>query len=75
MVRAAARNKVMIYSYRERLARPSLVPWNPDLFTLGAAQARTSRCVGGEAAPPWFSSPRSTYDPVCLPRRPCDART
>ena len=35
-----------------------------SLFTVGAAHARTSR-----------RSPRSTYDPVCLPRRPCDART
>jgi hypothetical protein len=41
-----------------------LVPWNPSLFTLRAAQARTS-----------LRSPRSTYDPVSLPRRPCDART
>ena len=36
----------------------------PNLFTVRAAQARTSR-----------RSPRSTYDPVSLPRRPCDPRT
>ena len=42
----------------------TLVPWNLSLFTLRAAQARTSR-----------RSPRSTYDPVSLPRRSCDART
>jgi hypothetical protein len=42
----------------------SLVPWKGNLLTLRAAQARTSR-----------RSPRSTYDPVSLPRRPCYART
>src|SRR4029453_16927532 len=36
------------------------VPWNLSLFTLRAAQARPS-----------LRSPRSTYDPVSLPRRPC----
>ena len=41
-----------------------LVPWKGNLLTLRAAHARTSR-----------RSPRSTYDPVSLPRRPCDART
>jgi hypothetical protein len=41
-----------------------LVPCLLSLFTVRAAQARTSR-----------RSPRSTYDPVSLPRRPCDART
>jgi hypothetical protein len=35
-----------------------------SLITVRAAQARTSR-----------RSPRSAYDPVYLPRRPCDART
>jgi hypothetical protein len=42
----------------------ALVPWKENLLTLRAAHARTSR-----------RSPRSTYDPVSLPRRPCDART
>jgi hypothetical protein len=42
----------------------SLVPWKGNLLTLRAAQARTSR-----------RSPQSGYDPVSLPRRPCDART
>ena len=37
-----------------------LVSRSPSLFTVRAAQARTSR-----------RSPRSTYDPVSLPRRPC----
>jgi hypothetical protein len=41
-----------------------LVSRSLSLFTVRAAQARTSR-----------RSPRSTYDPVSLPRRPCDART
>jgi hypothetical protein len=40
------------------------VPWKGNLLTLRAAQARTSR-----------RSPQSGYDPVSLPRRPCDART
>jgi hypothetical protein len=40
------------------------VPCLLSLFTVRAAQARTSR-----------RSPQSTYDPVSLPRRPCDART
>jgi hypothetical protein len=41
-----------------------LVPWKGNLLTLRAAQARTSR-----------RSPQSGYDPVSLPRQPCDART
>jgi AbiEi antitoxin C-terminal domain len=41
-----------------------LVPWKGNLLALRGAQARTSR-----------RSPRSGYDPVSLPRRPCDART
>ncbi len=41
-----------------------LVSRSLSLFAVDVAQARTSR-----------RSPRSTYDPVSLPRRPCDART
>jgi hypothetical protein len=41
-----------------------LAPWKGNLLTLRTAQARTSR-----------RSPQSGYDPVSLPRRPCDART
>jgi 3-methyladenine DNA glycosylase AlkC len=55
------------YSIRvflERYPQRTQVPWKGNLLTLRAAQARTSR-----------RSPRSTYDPVSLPRRPCDART
>jgi nucleoside-diphosphate-sugar epimerase len=37
---------------------------SPKYFTVRAAQAHTSR-----------RSPQSAYDPVSLPRRPCDART
>ena len=40
---------------------PKLVSCLLSLFTVRAAQARTSR-----------RSPRSTYDPVSLPRRPCE---
>jgi hypothetical protein len=54
----------MILSAARDLGVLDLVSWNPSLFTLRAAQARTSR-----------RSPWSTYDPVSLPRRPCDART
>ena len=40
MVRAAARNKVMIYSYRERLMRPSRGVQEPHLLLSGVAGSK-----------------------------------
>src|SRR5688500_6845029 len=65
LLRDAGCRHLVLGKFQTRLAHTQIVvTCLLSLFPVRAAQARTSR-----------RSPRSTYDPVSLPRRPCDART